>query len=235
MEFLVFENYDEISYEAFKILRDAIKANPRITLGLATGSTPLKLYELLIKAYEKGELDFSQVTTINLDEYEGLSDNHPQSYHHFMMENLFSKININPGNIHVPNGLKDECEKYSKIIKTHPIDIQILGLGENGHIAFNEPSDSFSKTTHKVQLTKSTIHANSRFFTNEEEIPRFAYTMGIGEIMSAKQILLLASGSKKANAVKDTFGLVTPQVPSSILQFHSNVKVLVDKEAAGNK
>lgn len=232
MKFSVFDNYDEVSFEAFKILRDAIRTNPTITLGLATGSTPLGLYKLLVDSYEKGELDFSKVTTINLDEYEGLSENHPQSYHHFMNENLFSKINIHPKNIFIPNGLTDECERYHKIINTHPIDIQILGLGENGHIAFNEPDDNFSRVTHRVQLTKSTIHANSRFFTKEEDIPKFAYTMGIGEIMTAKQILLLATGAKKANAVKATLGPVTPQVPSSILQFHPNVKVLVDKEAS---
>ena len=193
---------------------------------------------MLIDRCAKGDLDFSQVKSINLDEYVGLSGEHDQSYRYFMNHNLFDHINIDKANTNVPNGLAEdldaECERYNGIINTlGPIDVQVLGMGHNGHIGFNEPSDVFELETHKVELAQTTIDANARFFANADEVPRQALTMGIKTIMQAKKVLVVANGKGKAEIVKKAFtGPVTPQVPASILQMHPDVVVVLDEEAA---
>lgn len=215
-----------------------VEEKPNAVLGLATGSTPIPTYSEMAKAYEGGVVDFSGVTTFNLDEYVGLAPDHPQSYRYFMEENLFSKINIPKECTHVLSGLatdpEAECGAYEDMIDAAGgIDLQILGLGNNGHIAFNEPAADFAARTHTVELTESTIEANKRFFESADEVPRKAYTMGIGSIMKAKKIVLLANGAAKADAVAAMVeGPVTPTCPASILQFHPNVVVLVDEAAA---
>ena len=207
-------------------------------LGLATGSTPLGVYAQLIDWYNKGDVDFSKVRSVNLDEYCGLAPDHEQSYHYYMKENFFKHINIHLENTHVPNGLAEdvaeEGRRYDALIESlGGIDLQLLGIGNTGHIGFNEPTDNFPATVHTVQLTESTINANSRLFDSADDVPREAYTMGIGTIMAAKEILVVANGADKADIVRRAFfGPVTPEVPASILQFHPNVTVVVDKEAA---
>lgn len=206
-------------------------------LGLATGSTPIGTYKQLIRWYEKGDLDFSDVTTINLDEYKGLAPESDQSYRYFMNENLFNYININKENTYVPDGLEEDsdkaCSDYNKIIKQKGgVDLQLLGLGNNGHIGFNEPGEAFEKETHCVKLSESTVNANSRFFDNIEEVPKEAYTMGIKAIMQAKKIIIVVNGAGKAEIVKEAFtGPVTPKVPASVLQLHNDVTLIGDKEA----
>lgn len=215
-----------------------VEEKPNAVLGLATGSTPIPTYSEMAKAYQTGVIDFSKVTTFNLDEYVGLAPTHEQSYRYFMETNLFKHINIPTESTHVLSGLaadpEAECGNYEAMIDAAGgIDLQILGLGNNGHIAFNEPADAFAATTHTVTLTESTIEANKRFFASADEVPRKAYTMGIGSIMKAKKIVLLANGAAKADAVAAMVeGPVTPQCPASILQFHPNVVVLVDEAAA---
>lgn len=237
MRIIKVKNYEEMSRKAANIMASVIALKPDCTLGLATGSTPIGLYKNLITAYEKGDLDFSQVRSINLDEYKGLSGDNDQSYRYFMNQNLFDHVNINKANTHVPNGLEPDsckaCQDYNGIIHAADgIDIQLLGLGRNGHIGFNEPSDHFPKETHCVDLTPSTIDANKRFFENEEDVPRQAYTMGILTIMQAKKVLLVASGEDKADALAKTIeGPVTPMVPASILQFHPDVTIVADEAA----
>jgi len=205
---------------------------------LATGSTPVGTYENLIERYKAGTLDFSGVKTVNLDEYDGLSPDHEQSYRYFMQKNLFDHVNIKPENTHVPNGLAAdsaaECARYDAAIENlGGTCLQLLGIGRNGHIAFNEPSDHFAMGTHRTSLDASTIDANKRFFENESDVPRFAYTMGIRGIFRAKKILLVVSGADKAEALKKSFhGPVTPKVQASILQLHPNVFVVTDKAAA---
>ena len=211
---------------------------PNCVLGLATGSSPVGTYKQLIEWYNKGDLDFSKVTSINLDEYKGLSPENDQSYRYFMNYNLFNHVNIDKSRTFVPDGLESDsqkaCDVYNEIIRQQGgIDLQLLGLGHNGHIGFNEPADEFPKTTHCVDLTESTIQANARFFDKPEDVPTQAYTMGIGTIMRAKRILLIASGKGKAAIVKEAlFGPVRPQVPASILQLHPDVTVVLDEEAA---
>ena len=209
-------------------------------LGLATGSTPIGAYKNLVEKYEQGDLDFSQVTTVNLDEYKGLPRENDQSYYYFMHDNLFDHVNVKPENTHLPDGTKEdaneECARYEELIRSlGGQDLQLLGLGHNGHIGFNEPDTVFEKTTHCVDLQESTIEANKRFFASADDVPKQAYTMGIGTIMQAKKILVVVRGEDKADTVaKAFFGPVTPEVPASILQFHKDV-ILVADEAALSK
>jgi len=237
MRIIVTKNYEEMSRKAANIIAAQVVMKPDSVLGLATGSSPIGAYKLLVEGYKKGDLDFSEITSINLDEYVGLSAEHNQSYAYFMRDNLFKHVNIKMENVFLPNGMEaddaKECARYDEVIKTRgPIDLQLLGLGENGHIGFNEPDTSFAKGTHKVSLTESTINANSRLFNSIDEVPKFAYSMGVGSIFSAKQILLIASGGKKADALcKALYGPVTPEVPASALQFHNNVTIVADEAA----
>ena len=237
MRIIVCDNYDLLSKKAAQIVGSQMILNPKSILGLATGSTPIGMYKNLIKMYEEGLIDFSKTTTFNLDEYYQLPINNDQSYHYFMDENLFNHININRENIHIPNGMADdidaECVLYDKMIDDNGIDIQILGIGNNAHIGFNEPTINFNKGTHMVTLDESTREANARFFNSLDEVPTKAITMGTGSIFKSKKILLLASGINKAEAIYNTVhGKVTPEVPSSILQFHKDVIIILDKEAA---
>ena len=230
-------NYDAMSRKAGSILASLVVLKPNCTLGLATGSTPIGLYKELIARCESGELDFSAVKSVNLDEYIGLGGDHDQSYRYFMNTNLFDHINIQKANTHVPNGLAPdadaECARYESVIDAlGPIDCQLLGMGHNGHIGFNEPAEHFPLVTHAVDLQPSTIQANARFFATMEDVPRRALTMGIGSIMKAKSILVVVSGKDKAPIVKRAFaGPVTPQVPASILQLHPNVTLVGDEAA----
>ena len=230
-------DYDDMSRKAANLISAQVIMKPDCVLGLATGSTPIGTYRQLVQWYQKGDLDFSQVTSVNLDEYRGISPDNSQSYRYFMDENLFQKVNIQRDRTFVPDGLEEDsqtaCRKYDEILRsTGPVDLQLLGLGHNGHIGFNEPGDCFEKGTHCVTLSERTIQANRRFFASEEEVPRQAYTMGIGSIMSARRILIVVAGEDKAEIVRKAFfGPVTPQVPASILQFHKDV-ILVADEAA---
>lgn len=230
-------DYRDMSRKAANIISAQVILNSRSVLGLATGSTPLGIYQQLIDWYQKGDIDFSAVSSVNLDEYCGLDANHPQSYHFYMHENFFKHINISEANIHIPNGVapdpERECADYDRLIaKLGGIDLQLLGLGNTGHIGFNEPNESFDKTTHTVALKPETLQANSRFFGGVEAVPAFAVTMGIKSIMQAKKILLAASGEGKAEILeKALFGPVTPLVPASILQLHPDVTVVADAQA----
>ena len=231
------EDYKSMSRRAANIISAQVILYPNSVLGLATGSTPLGVYKQLIEFYRNGDLDFSKVHSVNLDEYCGLSSEHNQSYNYYMKENLFKHINIHSENINIPNGVASdinlECSKYDKLISGFGgIDLQLLGIGHNGHIGFNEPGDGFDKTTHRVKLNEETIHANSRFFSSIEEMPQYAITMGIKAIMQAKKILLVVNGLSKADILyKALFGAITPEVPASILQLHPNLIVVADKEA----
>ena len=237
MKIYVTEDYQSMSRKAANIVSAQVILNPASVLGLATGSTPVGLYKQLIAWYEKGDLDFDQVRTVNLDEYVGLAPTHDQSYRYFMQKNFFDHINIIPANTHVPDGLAQDpgaaCQCYNQIIRDlGGIDIQVLGMGHNGHIGFNEPGQAFELETHVVELTDRTIDANARFFASRDEVPRKAITMGIKSIMQARQILMVVSGQDKASIVKAAFsGPVTPQVPASILQMHPNVVLVGDKAA----
>lgn len=231
------KDYEDMSRRAAAIVAAQVILKPDCVLGLATGSSPVGLYQHLIRQYEAGELDFSKVTSVNLDEYKGLGPDHPQSYRRFMDSNLFDHINIDKENTFVPDGLEEDsdkaCSEYDRrIAQTGGVDLQLLGLGNNGHIGFNEPDESFQCDTHCVRLAQSTIEANKRFFAGEDEVPRYAYTMGIRSIMCAKKILLIVSGSAKAEALKAAlYGPVTPKVPASVLQLHPDVAVVADAEA----
>ena len=222
-------DYYHVSRVAANIISAQVIMKPDCVLGLATGSTPIGTYEQLIRWYEKGDLDFSQVHSINLDEYRGLSPENDQSYRYFMNKHLFDSINIDKKNTYVPDGMESDrekaCRDYDEIIRAHGgIDMQILGLGHNGHIGFNEPGSAFGKETHCVQLTESTISANARFFASIDEVPREAYTMGIKSIMQAKKIVVIVSGESKKEIVKKAFtGSITPEVPASVLQLHNDV------------
>ena len=238
MIIIIKKNYDELSKEAAKIIKEAILEKPNLVLGLATGSTPLGTYQELIQMHKEGILDFSRIITFNLDEYLGLSANHPQSYHYYMKKNLFGEININPENIHIPDGtakdVKALCRDYEKAIQeTGGIDLQILGIGSDGHIGFNEPGTSLDSRTHVAKLAESTIRDNSRFFEKKEDVPESAITMGVQTIFEAKKIILLASGENKATAVaKALEGPITSQITASILQRHPNIIVILDEKAA---
>ncbi len=237
MKIYVTKDYDEMSRKAANIISAQITLNPRSVLGLATGSSPVGAYKHLVKRYKKGDLDFSGITSINLDEYVGLSADNDQSYAYFMHDNLFNHVNISEKNVFLPDGLNEndaeECARYDEVIRTHgPIDLQLLGLGENGHIGFNEPDTCFAGGTHKVKLTDGTVAANSRFFASADDVPKFAYSMGVQSIMLAKRILLIASGEKKADALnKALFGPITPEVPASALQLHHDVIIVADEAA----
>ena len=230
-------DYYHASRVAGNIISAQVIMKPDCVLGLATGSTPIGTYEQLIRWYEKGDLDFSQVHSINLDEYRGLSPENDQSYRYFMNTHLFDKINIDKKNTYVPDGLEPDkekaCRDYEEIIHAHGgVDLQILGLGHNGHIGFNEPGSVFEKETHCVALTENTRQANARFFASMDEVPTEAYTMGIKSIMQAKKIMVIVSGESKREIVKKAFhGPITPEVPASVLQLHSDV-ILVGDEAA---
>ena len=231
------KDYQDMSRKAANIISAQIIMKPDCVLGLATGSTPVGTYRQLIEWYEKGDLDFSRVSTVNLDEYRGLAHTDPQSYYYFMQENLFDHVKIDKTATHVPDGTNpdaaDACAKHEQIIKSlGGIDLQLLGLGNNGHIGFNEPGAAFEKETHLVDLAESTIRANARFFTSIDEVPKQAYTMGIRTIMQAKKILVVVSGESKADIVSRAFfGPVTPEVPASILQMHPDVTVVCDEAA----
>ena len=229
MRIIVCENYEEVSKKAAQMILSQVTLKPNSVLGLATGSTPIGMYENLVKLNKNGDIDFSEVRTFNLDEYYKLPKESDQSYHYFMYKNLFDHININPENIHIPNGMTAdvdaECERYDKLIKeAGGVDIQVLGIGNNAHIGFNEPTINFEKGTHLVELEESTIEANSRFFDNIEDVPKKAITMGVGSIFKSKKIMLIATGENKAEAIYNTvYGKVVPEVPASILQFHSDI------------
>lgn len=238
MRIIVCENYEEVSKKAAQMILSQVTLKPNSVLGLATGSTPIGMYENLVKLNKNGDIDFSEVRTFNLDEYYNLPKENDQSYHYFMYKNLFDHININPENIHIPNGMTDdvnaECERYDELIKeAGGVDIQVLGIGNNAHIGFNEPTINFEKGTHLVELEESTIEANSRFFDNIEDVPKKAITMGVGSIFKSKKIMLIATGENKAEAIYNTvYGKVVPEVPASILQFHSDIVLILDKKAA---
>ncbi len=230
-------DYKDLSRKAANIIAAQMILKPDCTLGLATGSSPVGTYEQLIERFKDGDLDFSRITSVNLDEYKGLAPDNDQSYRYFMNTNLFNHVNINKAHTFVPDGLEPDAEKacreYDEIIENvGGIDLQLLGLGHNGHIGFNEPADSFSKGTNCVDLTESTIEANKRFFESEADVPRQAYTMGIRTIMLAKKILVVVSGKDKAEILKKVVcGPVTPEVPASVLQLHPNVTIVADSEA----
>ena len=237
MQLIQAKDYDDMSRKAANIISAQVILKPDCVLGLATGSTPLGTYANLINWYKKGDLDFSNVSSVNLDEYRGLPADNDQSYRYFMKTNLFDQVNIDQSRTYVPNGMEKDsdkaCKDHDDIIKElGGIDLQLLGLGLNGHIGFNEPASEFPKGTHCVDLTKSTIEANSRFFASIDEVPTQAYTMGIQSIMLAKKILIIASGANKAEIIAKAFlGPVTPEVPASILQMHPDVTLVADEAA----
>ena len=237
MKVIVTPDYDALSREGARKILEAVKNKPNSVLGLATGSTPIGLYQYLVQYAKEEKVDFSQVVTFNLDEYIGLAPDHPQSYRYFMDHYLFNHINIQYENTHVPNGMakniEAECERYDELIKKHGgIDIQVLGVGGNGHIGFNEPNTSLTVGTHVTKLTEETIQANSRFFNTIREVPTEAITMGIGDIMKAKEVILLASGDTKSEIVSKMLEeKINTHVPVSLLQAHPQVTAIVDQLA----
>jgi len=237
MKLIAAKDYAEMSRIAADIIADVVRAKPNCVLGLATGTTPIGLYERLGELCSAGELDFSDVSTANLDEYVGLAPTHDQSYHYFMKKYLFDLINIDQSRCHLPDGLADDldaaCADYEReLSELGEVDIQLLGIGNNGHVGFNEPCDCFPQLTHPVDLTESTIEANARLFDSIADVPTRAVTMGIGTIMRARRVLLVANGPKKVQTLCDSlFGPVTPLVPASILQFHHDCTVVADEEA----
>lgn len=237
MRMIEAENYKDMSRKAANIISAQMILKPDCVLGLATGSTPIGIYEQLVEWYKKGDLDFSKISTVNLDEYKGLDRENDQSYYFFMHQHLFNHVNVRPECTHVPNGMEPdfekECKRYEELVDSlGGVDLQLLGLGHNGHIGFNEPAPVFEKATHCVDLTESTIEANKRFFASADEVPKQAYTMGIGTIMKAKKVLVVVSGEDKAEIVAKAFsGEVTPKVPASILQMHQDVTIVADKAA----
>lgn len=239
MRIFIMEDYAAMSRKAAELMAAQILLHPDSVLGLATGSTPVGLYRCLVERFKAGELDFSGVKSVNLDEYLGLPAENSQSYRYFMNRNLFQHVNINMANTHVPDGLtadpEAECVRYDELIRRMGgIDMQLLGIGSNGHIGFNEPADSFPVGAHCVDLAESTIQANARFFPESGQVPRQALTMGIGQIMQARRVLILASGREKKAAVRRAFwGPVTPEVPASILQLHPDLTLVMDRAAAG--
>ena len=237
MKIIRAKDYKDMSRKAANIISAQVIMKPHAVLGLATGSTPVGAYKQLVEWYNKGDLDFANVTSVNLDEYKGLSPENDQSYRYFMNTNLFDHVNIDKNKTYVPNGLEEDsdkaCADYNEIIRSvGGIDIQLLGIGGNGHIGFNEPGEAFEKETHCVDLTESTIKANARFFESMDEVPKQAYTMGIKNIMQARKVLLIVSGEGKAEILdKVLYGPVTPQVPASILQLHNDLTVVADEAA----
>lgn len=229
------KDYKDMSRKAANIISAQIIMKPNCVLGLATGSSPIGTYDQLVEWYNKGDLDFSQVRSVNLDEYKGLDKDNEQSYYYFMHKHLFDRVNICPENTNVPNGMETdsekECKRYNELIQSlGGVDLQLLGIGHNGHIGFNEPGEAFEKETHCVDLQPRTIEANKRFFESADQVPKQAYSMGIKNIMQAKKILVIASGEDKAEILKEAFfGPVTPAVPASILQMHNDVIVVGDQ------
>ncbi|MBR1954731.1 MAG: glucosamine-6-phosphate deaminase [Clostridia bacterium] len=237
MKVIVVENYQQIGQQGAQIIAGVIKNSPNAVLGLATGTSPIGIYQNLVEMCQKGEISFANVKTVNLDEYVGLDGTHPQSYRYFMNDNLFNHVDIYKANTFVPNGvaenLQEECTRYTALVDGLVQDIQLLGIGSNGHIAFNEPGTPFDSTTHVVNLTENTIKDNSRLFEDISQVPTKALTMGIANIMNAKRILIVANGKNKAQAVYDMVkGQVNTTCPASVLQNHSDVTVIVDKDAA---
>jgi glucosamine-6-phosphate deaminase len=238
MRIIVVDNYEEMSWKAASLVSSQMILKPNTILGLATGDTPLGMYSELIKLYNKKEIDFREVKSFNLDEYYGIDENNSQSYYFYMMNNFFKHINISHENINVPNGdaenIYEECLRYeNEIKKSGGIDIQVLGIGVNGHIGFNEPDINFEAETHLVNLDDTTIESNSRLFERREDVPTKAISMGIKTIMYSKRIVLLASGLSKADAIYKTInGKINPETPASILQLHQDVTVILDKDAA---
>ena len=238
MKVFIRNDYDEVSELAAQMVARTMNSKPDAVLGLATGSTPLGLYKELVTMHKSGALDFSQTTSFNLDEYVGLGRDDPQSYHHFMHENLFQHINISPQNIYIPSGTTDNYEAFcqwyeNQIIKCGGIDLQILGVGTDGHIAFNEPSSSLGSRTRIKTLAKQTIADNARFFDRPEDVPIYAITMGVGTILEARKLLLIATGESKADAVAATVeGPVTSMITASALQLHQDATVILDRAAA---
>lgn len=238
MRIIVENNYDNMSKKAALMVASQITLKADSNLGLATGSTPLGMYENLIEMYKEGKIDFSEVQSFNLDEYCGLAADHPNSYHYYMHQNLFDQINIKNENINIPDGrandFEEECKNYeAKIKKARGIDLQILGIGANGHIGFNEPASELNAATEVVDLREETIEANSRFFEAKENVPKKAISMGMATILKANKIVLLASGKNKAEAIKKTVsGRISTEVPASLLQTHPDVTIIIDQEAA---
>ena len=234
----VFPDYEAISGRAAEIVTDQIRRKPDSVIGFATGSTPLGLYKGLIQNHTKHGLDFSKITTFNLDEYVRLSPDHDQSYHYFMRKNLFDYVNVTPARVHIPQGMADDVDAFCawyerRIEQVGGIDLQILGIGGNGHIAFNEPGSSLGSRTRIKTLTQKTIEDNARFFDDPAQVPRYAITMGIGTIMDARKVLLLGSGAGKVNAIKATLeGPITAMVPATIVQLHRHAHILIDEAAA---
>lgn len=237
MKIIRAKDYNDMSRKAANIISAQIIMKPDCVLGLATGSTPIGTYAQLVDWYQKGDLDFSEVTTVNLDEYKGLPRDNDQSYYYFMHDHLFGKVNIDLNRTFLPDGMEPDsdkaCREYDRTIEqTGGVDLQLLGMGHNGHIGFNEPDTIFKSGTHCVDLAESTIKANQRFFASAEDVPRQAYTMGIKTIMQAKKILILVSGADKAAIVKEAFfGAITPQVQASVLQLHNDVTLVADEDA----
>lgn len=237
MKIIKAKDYNDMSRKAANIISAQVIMKPNCVLGLATGSTPIGTYAQLVDWYQKGDLDFSEVTTVNLDEYKGLTRENDQSYYYFMNENLFSRVNIKLERTFLPDGTEPDsdkaCRDYNKVIAdVGGVDLQLLGLGHNGHIGFNEPGMAFEAETHCVNLTESTMKANQRFFASMEDVPRQAYTMGIKTIMQAKKILIVVSGADKAEIVKEAFfGPITPKVQASVLQLHNDVTLVADEAA----
>lgn len=238
MKVIIVKDYEEASQKASEIMLEVVKGNPNANLGLATGSTPVRLYELMVEDHKKNGTSYKNIKSFNLDEYFGLDQSHPQSYHYFMCHHLFDYIDIDMNNVHVPKGqgdIDEECNAYNKLLKENPIDIQLLGIGSNGHIGFNEPGTPFDAVTHKVDLKQSTIEDNARLFFNGkiEDVPTQAVSMGIANIMEAKKVLLIACGEGKAKAIK---GMVeepkTTDLPASALQDHPDTILVVDEAAA---
>lgn len=237
MKIIKAKDYDDMSRKAANIISAQVIMKPDCVLGLATGSTPIGMYKQLVEWYNKGDLDFGDVTTVNLDEYRGLPKENEQSYYYFMHSHLFDYVNINPERTFLPDGMSEdpdaECARYEEVIRaTGGVDLQLLGMGHNGHIGFNEPGEAFEKGTHCVDLQPRTIEANKRFFASIDDVPKQAYSMGIRTIMQAKRILVIVSGEDKAEALRNSlFGPVTPKVPGSILQMHPNVTIVADEAA----
>jgi len=238
MEVVIKENYEQMSKLAAELIAKVVRSKPNAVLGLATGSTPVGTYKELIRMHKEDGLDFSGITTFNLDEYVGLNPDHDQSYRYFMNDNLFNHINVDKSKTFVPDGMAKDVPAFCKwyedqMLKAGGIDIQLLGIGGNGHIAFNEPGSSLGSRTRVKTLDDGTINDNTRFFSSKDEVPRFAITMGIGTIMDARQLVLLANKETKADAIKETVeGPITAMVPATIVQLHPKATIVVDKDAA---
>jgi len=238
MNILVFDTEDKLNEAGANIIAGTVQLNPSAVLGLATGGTPVGIYQQLVKAYERGLVSFKEVTAFNLDEYVGINPDHEQSYRYYMRQHLFDKVDFSLENTYIPNGtasdLAEECRQYDELIhNTGKIDLQLLGIGHNGHIGFNEPAESLTSGTHAVELAEATKAANSRYFSSEEEVPNAAITMGVGTILKAKSILLVVKGADKAEIVKRALkGPITTDCPASLLQLHPQLTILLDSAAA---